>query len=130
MKSILLFAVLLVPLINSCSNGGDIQAEYPFLDQEDDEGAIALLFSDETDYDQENDYYDALITMQQQHPGMLEKVEIVSKQQNMLTDHFDVSSYPSLLIIDDMEEQVRVSGENNFSYIVRELESEFPLVKR
>ncbi|PYZ93297.1 hypothetical protein CR194_08875 [Salipaludibacillus keqinensis] len=121
--------MLLIIFMSSCfyltSCGSQaIVSNYPFLDTDGEEDtAVTILFSDDHDYSTENNYYDALIDVQQKHPNKLSNVNIVSQTDTELVQFYEIEQFPTLLLVDDLEVMLRIEGEKDVTSIYSKLDS-------
>lgn len=109
--------------LTSCGSQA-IVSNYPFLDTDGEEDtAVTILFSDDHDYSTENNYYDALIDVQQKHPNKLSNVNIVSQTDTELVQFYEIEQFPTLLLVDDLEVMLRIEGEKDVTSIYSKLDS-------
>lgn len=101
----------------------DISASYPFLENSDDDSSVTILFSDEHDIDSEHNYYEALLNFQQEHPDKLTDVNVVSENDKDLVNYYEVESFPTLIVINELEVLLRIEGAQDFRSIYSKLKT-------
>ena len=109
--------------LSSCSSQQEIVTSYPFLNEsESSDTVVTILFSDEHNHRKEHNYYDALIDAQQKYPNKISNVNIVPEAERELIDYYEVDSYPTLILIKDMDVKLRIEGIQEYSSISSKLE--------
>ncbi|WP_078576059.1 hypothetical protein [Salipaludibacillus agaradhaerens] len=109
-------------ILSSCSNTKNISDNYPFLNDTEDNVPVTLLFSNESDLAEEHIYYDALIDVQQSYPDKLSNVIVISQEEDELIDYYNIDTYPTLLILDDLHIKLRIEGPQGLANIYEEVE--------
>jgi hypothetical protein len=88
----------------------------------DGEGYHLLFFSDEEKIKLENNYYDVLLDLRKKFPNEMADVILVqSTNKNEKIKKFDVSVYPTLIVIKDGEEKTRIEGKKSKREIMNHL---------
>jgi hypothetical protein len=112
--------------LSSCSSQQEIVTSYPFLNgsenSENSDTVVTILFSDEHNHRKEHNYYDALIDAQQKYPNKISNVNIVPEAERELIDYYEVDSYPTLILVQDMDVKLRIEGIQEYSLISSKLE--------
>ncbi|SES39450.1 hypothetical protein [Salipaludibacillus aurantiacus] len=107
--------------MSSCQSD-NISSDYSFLEEsQDDKVPETLLFSNNTDIQEEHNYYDALRTVQKKYPDRLNSTHIVSESDHSLVNYYGIDTFPTLLLVEDLEVKLRIEGANEFSSILNEL---------
>lgn len=123
MKRLLLFALLIVSITLSGCTSKEISASYPFLDNSgSNEPPITILFSNDTDIHKELNYYNALIDTQQKYPNKLSDVKVISSSEQELIDYYEIDTFPTLLLVDELEVKLKIEGTQDFSSIYKKIE--------
>lgn len=81
-----------------------------------------LFFSDEEKIKLENNYYDVLLELKDKFPN--EKADVIlvqSTNKNEKLKKFDVSVYPTLIVIKDGEVKTRIEGKKSKREIMNHL---------
>ncbi|MBB5172237.1 hypothetical protein [Texcoconibacillus texcoconensis] len=128
MKNLFIFFII-SPFIFSdgCFHEDDISHDYPFLNEQASEKAT-VLFSHEYDLEKENNYYDALINLQNNYPHEIPEVNIISSSEDRLINHFHIDTFPTLLVLDrENKEAKRMEGVIKTQTIINVLKQEFQL---
>ncbi|WP_416151094.1 hypothetical protein ACM26V_09060 [Salipaludibacillus sp. HK11] len=109
--------------LTSCSSQ-EIMTSYPFLESNDDQDStVTVLFTDESDKRKENNYYDALIDVQYKYPNKLSNVNVVYESDEEIVNYYEIDTYPTLLLVNDLEVTLRIEGAQDFSSIYKKLEA-------
>ncbi len=88
----------------------------------DSEGYTLLFFSDEEKIKLENNYYDVLLDLRKKFPNEMADVILVqSTNKNEKIKKFNVSVYPTLIVIKDGEEKTRIEGKKSKREIMNHL---------
>ncbi|MGO4887950.1 small peptidoglycan-associated lipoprotein [Anaerobacillus sp. MEB173] len=87
-----------------------------------DEQVVTVLFSDELYIQDEGNYYDALLDFNNKFPNFISSIHIVLSDEKDLIRHFEISDYPTLLIIDENDVKARIEGPQSTNEILGELE--------
>lgn len=107
-------------LLPSCQQN-NINSHYPFLDQEE---IVTILFSDPHEENtNEHSYYDALIEFQQENPEALSEIHIADSADQQLMHYYEVSDFPTMLVLNGQEVELRLEGPQEHSHILEEIES-------
>ncbi|WP_017753560.1 thioredoxin domain-containing protein [Calidifontibacillus oryziterrae] len=86
------------------------------------EGYHLLFFSDEEKIKLENNYYDVLLDLRKEFPNEMADVILVqSTNKNEKLKKFDVSVYPTLIVIKDGEVLTRIEGKQSKREIMNHL---------
>lgn len=86
------------------------------------EGYHLLFFSDDEKIKLENNYYDVLLDLKKKFPNEVADVILVqSTNKNEKIKKFDVSVYPTLIVIKDGEEKTRIEGKKSKREIMNHL---------
>ena len=86
------------------------------------EGYHLLFFSDDEKIMLENNYYDVLLDLKKKFPNEMADVILVqSTNKNEKIKKFDVSVYPTLIVIKDGEEKTRIEGKKSKREIMNHL---------
>ncbi|MGJ9383924.1 hypothetical protein CR203_02130 [Salipaludibacillus neizhouensis] len=114
---------LMLVFVSSCNQQSTISTSYPFLENsKEDNSPVTILFSNEhDDINSEHDYYDALINFRQDHPNKLSQLNIISNDDEEIVNYFDIKSFPTLLIVDDLEVIMQIDGQHDFQSIYNKL---------
>lgn len=94
--------------ISSCSNNEEVITNYPFLQKQNEN--ITLLFSDDGSISAEGNYYDALLDVKRRYPEKLRSFNIIHSSDRDLVKHYEIESYPTLLVIHNDKVTIRVEG--------------------
>jgi len=109
--------------LSSCDSQQEIVTSYPFLNNsENSETVITILFSDEHSHREEHHYYDALIEAQQKYPNKISNLNIVQEAERDLVEYYEVESYPTLILVKDLDVKLRIEGIQDHSSITSKLE--------
>ncbi|WP_096189283.1 hypothetical protein [Evansella halocellulosilytica] len=126
MKGILtVLFILSICTMNGCQST-DIRANYPFLEVKGNT-PVTVLFSNDHNIENESSYYEALLDFKQTHPEHLESINVVSSEETSLVSYYDIHTFPTLLIIDDVDVLLRIEGLKDSSEIFLELEASLNL---
>ncbi|WP_458414046.1 thioredoxin domain-containing protein [Schinkia sp. CFF1] len=88
----------------------------------DGEGYHILFFSDDEKIKLENNYYDVMLDLRKKFPNEMADVVLVqSTNKNEKIKKFDVSVYPTLIVIKDGEEKARIEGKKSKREIMNHL---------
>lgn len=88
----------------------------------DGEGYHILFFSDDEKIKLENNYYDVMLDLRKKFPNEMADVVLVqSTNKNEKIKKFDVSVYPTLIVIKDGEEKTRIEGKKSKREIMNHL---------
>ncbi|WP_100398944.1 hypothetical protein [Bacillus sp. FJAT-44742] len=71
-----------------------------------------LLFSDDENIKEENNYYNALLEVRANFPEKSDSIEVISSNQEKLLNHFNVQELPQLIIIKDENNYKRLTGDH------------------
>ncbi|WP_147802449.1 hypothetical protein [Alkalicoccus halolimnae] len=108
-------------ILFSCQNE-NITSDYPFLDNEDE--YITILFSDiQSQQASEHPYYDALIDFQQEYPESPMSVYVADENDTELLSYYEVSTFPTMIIVENNEALVKVEGQNDYQAILDKMET-------
>lgn len=94
--------------LTSCINNEEVIANYPFLLKKDEN--ITLLFSDEDFIYAEGSYYDALLDVKKNSPKKIHSINIIQSSDRELVRHYEISEYPTLLVIHNENITIRAEG--------------------
>ncbi|MFA9557296.1 hypothetical protein ACERII_08340 [Evansella sp. AB-rgal1] len=72
---------------------------------------ITFLFSNDERIKEESSYYDALLEFKRQHPDHIQSINFVTEHDDAeLARHYEIKTYPTLLVIYDQNVKVRIEG--------------------
>ncbi|MBM7095981.1 MULTISPECIES: hypothetical protein [Alteribacter] len=117
---ILTFSISVMFLSSSC------QSEKTNADDSNlgmDNQVIAVLFSDESQIEQEVNYYDAVLDLQQDHTDKIDSVKVVDSDEEEYIQSYDIESFPTLIIISDHEVKVKIEGNLDSRQILNEFKT-------
>ncbi|HHY73915.1 MAG TPA: small peptidoglycan-associated lipoprotein [Bacillus bacterium] len=118
LKSIFL-SILLLTALSACNTVDSNAISKINLEGE---GYHLLFFSDEEKIKLENNYYDVLLELRLKFPDEMADVILVqSTNKNEKIKKFDVSVYPTLIVIKDGEEKTRIEGKKSKREIMNHL---------
>ncbi|WP_257350616.1 thioredoxin [Pseudalkalibacillus decolorationis] len=81
-----------------------------------------LLFSAGNYQSEERSYYDALLNLQNKYPDKLNSIKIIQKKNSDIVQYFNISTYPTLIIMNGKEVEVRVEGHKDSEHITQTIE--------
>lgn len=84
-----------------------------------------LIFSSKTNQDVERFYYEALLTLQKKYPKKLDSVKIIQRENDTLTSHYKINSYPTIIVLDGKKEVTRLEGVRKVTAIQTQLEEAY-----
>lgn len=102
------FIPIFLFILTSCINNEEVIADYPFLLKKDEN--ITLLFSDEDFINAEGSYYDALLDIKKRSPKTIRSINIIHSSDRELVRHYEISEYPTLLVIHNENITIRAEG--------------------
>jgi protein-disulfide isomerase-like protein with CxxC motif len=71
----------------------------------------------------EKDYYNALLDIQKKFPDEVNSFQIIiQKDNNKMIEDYEISTYPTLLILDDNKIKIRIEGNQTQNFIYEKLE--------
>lgn len=71
-----------------------------------------LFFSNEDQIYQEESYYDALLDIKKKFPKIMEQIEVIdAKNKTEEYKHYNVKTYPALLVIKNQQVIIRLEGQ-------------------
>lgn len=86
--------------------------------------ADALFISNEENLEIEDEYYDAILEIKKLYPGEMNKVILITdKDDHYLEKQLQVSTYPTLLLLNEKKVKAKIEGERNTEYIFEEIVS-------
>ncbi|MBM6618621.1 hypothetical protein [Bacillus suaedaesalsae] len=86
--------------------------------------ADALFISNEENLEIEDEYYDAILEIKKMYPGEMNKVILITDQEHhYIEEQLEVSTYPTLLLLNEQKVKVKIEGERNTDYIFEEIVS-------
>ncbi|WP_102347090.1 thioredoxin domain-containing protein [Bacillus sp. Marseille-P3661] len=86
------------------------------------EGYHLLFFSNEEKIRLENNYYDVLLDLRKKFPNEMADVTLIqSTNKNELIKKFNVSVYPTLIVVKDGEVKTRIDGKRSKKDIMNHL---------
>ncbi|WP_169819239.1 hypothetical protein [Anaerobacillus arseniciselenatis] len=105
--------------LSSCNNN-EVLSNYPFLQKEDEH--ITILFSDDHYIHEEGNYYDALLDVKRRYPELIRSFNIIHSSDRDLIRYFEISEFPTLLVIHNEKITIRVEGSLQKNEILQTLE--------
>ncbi|SFA76435.1 MULTISPECIES: hypothetical protein [unclassified Bacillus (in: firmicutes)] len=116
MKVLTSFFILSVVFLNSsCTH--QVQRNN-ILD--DNDSQLLLFFSDESHYEKENEYYDAIIELKNQYPEEMSRLKVItSDQEEDYYEAFGIDHSPALIIIEQNKVVVHIKGQSSKDQIVQ-----------
>lgn len=86
----------------------------------DNKSQQLLFFSDESNYEKENEYYDALIELKDQYPEEMSKLRVVtSEYEKDYYNAYDIKNSPALIVIDQNKIVIHIKGQSSKDEIVQ-----------
>jgi hypothetical protein len=86
--------------------------------------ADALFISNEENLTIENEYYDAILEIKRLYPGQMDEVVLLThNHQRYIRDKFNVTTYPTLLLIDKEQIITKIDGEQEQQIIIEKISS-------
>jgi hypothetical protein len=86
--------------------------------------ADALFISNEENLKIENDYYDAILEIKKIYPGEMNDVILLKHNDYpYIGNQFNVTTYPTLLLIDKKQVITKIDGENEREFIIDKISS-------
>ncbi|OIJ09747.1 hypothetical protein BKP35_14745 [Anaerobacillus arseniciselenatis] len=111
--------IFLLMFLSSCNNN-EVLSNYPFLQKEDEH--ITILFSDDHYIHEEGNYYDALLDVKRRYPELIRSFNIIHSSDRDLIRYFEISEFPTLLVIHNEKITIRVEGSLQKNEILQTLE--------
>lgn len=120
-KGLILSLLFLWVLLPSCQHD-NLTSEYPYLNSEEE--LVTILFTEDSNNEPNSyhAYYDALIDFQQEHPEALSTVHSAGMEDAKLMQHYEVTDFPTMIILEEEEIQLRLEGDNEYTVIKDEIE--------
>jgi hypothetical protein len=85
-----------------------------------------LFFSDETDYDREAAYYDALIELKKQYPQEMDSMKVLSATtEKNYYDTFNIQKCPAIIVIYKDKIMVNINGNASKEQIIHSVTQAF-----
>lgn len=84
-----------------------------------------LVFSSKKQQDIEHFYYDALLSLRKKYPNKLNSISVIQKDDVDLVKHYQIDTFPTIIVLNGQKEMVRVTGERNVDTIQKELEAAY-----
>jgi hypothetical protein len=81
-----------------------------------------ILFSSPDDRFDERNYYQALLNLQNKYPDKLKSIKVYEKENNDLIEYFNVTTFPTLLVLDGENIKVKIEGNRDIDHIMNNLE--------
>ncbi len=102
--SVFYFSIL---VLSSCVSQASY-ADSPIEGVEDE--TIAVLFSDINSVAVENDYYNALLELQQQQPEHFPAIHFVDTDDKKAIEYYNVKQFPTMLVLNGDDVSLRLEG--------------------
>ncbi|WP_100404626.1 YbbN family protein [Bacillus solitudinis] len=109
-------------MLSSCLSSASTN-ENPFNQIEGE--TLTVLFSDSRFIRDENSYYDALLELQQEHPGRIPPFIIVDKNEREKIKYYDVVEFPTMLVVSQESISLRMEGPHPKEQILKQLKEVF-----
>jgi hypothetical protein len=85
-----------------------------------------IIFSNEDSIKFENTYYDALLTLKNKFPNEKYVVNIIeAAERRDLVDAYNISTFPTLIVINNDDVIIRIEGEHSQDSIYKKLVNTF-----
>ncbi len=84
-----------------------------------------LIFSSNRSDDVERFYYEALLTLQKKYPTKLDSIKIIKKENDKLISHYQINTFPTIIVLDGKEEITRLEGKRKVKAIESHLEAAY-----
>ncbi|WP_051314744.1 hypothetical protein [Alteribacter aurantiacus] len=118
--STLFFFLSVIFLCIGCQNE-QTRADYSLLGNDNE--IVTVLFSDENQINQEIHYYDAVLRLQNDHSEKIDKVKVIDAKEEDYTSTYEISTFPTLIIIDNNEVTLRIEGNLDNEQILNEIKT-------
>jgi hypothetical protein len=119
----IIFVLSFCFVLSGCSFFALSNNNKPIISNEEDQ-LETLLFSNDTYLETEKNYYNALLDIQKDYPSEVHSFDIIFLRDNKeIVDHYEIKSYPTLLIINEDKVLVRIEGEQSEENIYKEIEN-------
>ncbi|WP_059104974.1 hypothetical protein [Shouchella shacheensis] len=115
--------VAVVFFLSGCSFFTSSSASAPLHDEED--GMVTILFSDRNSMEEETNYYNALLDVQNQNSEVPSFILCESSDKEAV-DYYGVNEYPTMLVLDGDQEKLRVEGVQKRELIYHKLSALIP----
>ncbi|KAA0548093.1 hypothetical protein FZW96_10205 [Bacillus sp. BGMRC 2118] len=104
-------------ILSSCNSDNDTEHSIDTFLKAD-----ALFISNEENLEVEDEYYDAILEIKKLYPGAMNKVVLLTdREYHNIEEQLDVSTYPTLLLLNEEKVKVKIEGERNTHYIFEEI---------
>ncbi|WP_026674448.1 hypothetical protein [Alkalihalobacterium bogoriense] len=124
MKQQLSYLILTSFLLTSGCWATEAVTNYPFENEE--EQMITVLFSNNHTIQNESSFYDALLEFQQLYPDYDLPLTIVYEDERDIIQYFEITEFPTLLVIDGQTVELRIEGHHGKDDILNKLNSIVP----
>jgi hypothetical protein len=114
MRTISVF-IMTVLLLFACQRGNSDPTEVLF----NDRSKQLIFFSDEQNLHKEGNYYDALLELKKIYPDEVSNMKLISLKESERYSTFNITSYPTLIVIVEDEIVEQIDGELNVDEIVQ-----------
>ncbi len=111
--------ILLSSILSSCQLGMQKPPEVLISDSEKQ----LMFFSDEENLHNEANYYDALLELKKEYPEEISNMKVIPLKENNRYSHFNIQSYPTLLIIENNIIIEQIDGMNQTELIISTIEN-------
>ncbi|MDF0725351.1 thioredoxin domain-containing protein [Cytobacillus sp. S13-E01] len=81
-----------------------------------------MFFSDENNLQKEGNYYDALLEIKKKYPNQVTQMKVIPSSEKVRYANFEVSTYPTLLVIKENVVITQIEGELSKEEIIKPLE--------
>jgi hypothetical protein len=86
--------------------------------------ADALFISNEENLTIENEYYDAILEIKKLYPGEMDEVVLLTHNHHRYIDEkFNITTYPTLLLIDKEQIITKIDGKQERQIIIEKISS-------
>ncbi|MCF6412052.1 hypothetical protein [Pseudalkalibacillus salsuginis] len=111
--------ILILAFLSSCQ----FEPDYGYLpvDLESDE-LNTIIFSSKSNQEEERSYYDALLQLKKDYPQKLNSIQIIKKKDEQAVNYYNVSTFPTIIVLDGKNEIVRLEGKKEVDDIKNHLD--------
>ncbi|MBU8906751.1 thioredoxin domain-containing protein [Desertibacillus haloalkaliphilus] len=124
MKRHLSYFILTSLIVTSGCWSSNADADHDILPSDGEK--MTVLFSNENSLQDESNFYDAILEIQQREPS-ISSVKIVYATDRSLVQQYEISEYPTLLVFYGGEICVRMEGAHPKREIIETLEQAYQL---
>ena len=124
-NKLLIFCLICVSFLFGCqAQGSNASAKAGVNGQLVEEGEdipVTYLFSNDEKIEEESSYYDAVLEFNRTYPGLMKFKDIVTMEDAYLVELYYVDVFPTLIVVYDTDEILRIEGFKNSKEIFTEL---------